>query len=516
MTTVATLVKRYALWKAQEGATIAELEQYQASISLPSTIKMIVLLRVFSFASFALVFIWSWYYLGSQAVSREYTFQESARKTHTNLIFPNAEVPSQLQNASSLQSVDWSDINSLFNSAYDNSGGTNSKTSVGGTDIGGNAVLPILDPTFSGHKQWCTTSNYGFGGTCMLSYASYIGVPVFSRGASWGSSAWVGDFQLSTSYIYANCSNPTIGNATDFPPGANPLLKTSFNATNQTSNGYAQVQVYNRVSNSSIHTTCNLERHYVDAQALCDTSACIFNQARRTPGKPTAPATQFLDFAFSKLFFENLLVTNGVPNSEEDVSNVETPGFYYENGAWAGGMPNVTLADMALEFSVDMSMFINTYMAASQQEFYYGPTVNSSADALEYFKKSPLNVIYPLATAKGATYDPQYVLSIPWITIDIITCSILFAAAAASLWLRINTVAPDIFGYVSSMTRDNPHMNLPDGGSTMSGSERARALKNLKVKVADLNGGHGVGHIGLAPVDLDVEMGRLQKKRHYM
>jgi hypothetical protein len=35
------------------------------------------------------------------------------------------------------------------------------------------------------------------------------------------------------------------------------------------------------------------------------------------------------------------------------------------------------------------------------------------------------------------------------------------------------TVAGDIFSYISSMTRDNPHMNLPDGESAMSGSERA-------------------------------------------
>jgi hypothetical protein len=516
MTTIATLVKRFALWKAQEGATIAELEQYQASISLPSTIKMIVLLRVFSLASFALVFIWSWYYLGSQAVSREYTFQTSSRKIDTKLIFPSAEVPSTFRNASSLQAVVLSDINSLFNSVMStgNTSPAQNKKSVQGSDVQGNAILPLIDPEYKG---WCNTK--GWGADCMLSSASYIGVPVFSRDATSlsSTSAWVGKYQLSTSYIWANCSNATIGNASDFPLGAIPALKTSFNATNETSNGYAQVKVWNRVSNSSIHTTCNLERHYIDARAQCDTSACIFSQARRTAGKPISPAVQFLDHGFSQRFFSNLLLVNGVPIGAQDPSWVESPGVSYSNGSWFSDFANETAADQGYLVSMTMSGFINTYMAASQQAFYFspfdGPGNNSTAG---YFKKSPLNVIWPLATANGAPYNPRYVLSIPWITVDIITCNILMLAAMASFWLRKKTVAPDIFGYVSSMTRDNPHMRLPDGGSTMSGSERARALKNVRVKVADLNGGQGVGHIGLAATDVDVEMGRLEKKRHYM
>jgi hypothetical protein len=74
------------------------------------------------------------------------------------------------------------------------------------------------------------------------------------------------------------------------------------------------------------------------------------------------------------------------------------------------------------------------------------------------------------------------------------------------------TATPDI----SSMTRDNPHMRLPDGGSTMSGPERARALGKIKVKIADLGSQSEVGHIGLAAVHPDIELGNVQKKKVYM
>jgi len=41
VTIMSTLIRRYALWKAQEGTYVSELEQLQGSISLPSTPKPI-------------------------------------------------------------------------------------------------------------------------------------------------------------------------------------------------------------------------------------------------------------------------------------------------------------------------------------------------------------------------------------------------------------------------------------------------------------------------------------------
>lgn len=80
---------------------------------------------------------------------------------------------------------------------------------------------------------------------------------------------------------------------------------------------------------------------------------------------------------------------------------------------------------------------------------------------------------------------------------DLISCKILLAAALVAFWLRKNTLAPDIFGYVSSLTRDNPHLNLPEGGFTMSGLERARTLRKVKARIADVADENGVGKVGL-------------------
>jgi hypothetical protein len=57
-TIVATLVRRYALWKAQKGATIAQLEQLHSSISLPKTLSLVWSLRSWTVTSFCLIMLW--------------------------------------------------------------------------------------------------------------------------------------------------------------------------------------------------------------------------------------------------------------------------------------------------------------------------------------------------------------------------------------------------------------------------------------------------------------------------
>jgi hypothetical protein len=65
------------------------------------------------------------------------------------------------------------------------------------------------------------------------------------------------------------------------------------------------------------------------------------------------------------------------------------------------------------------------------------------------------------------------------------------------------------------MTRDNPNVELPEGGSAFSGIGRARLLKNVRVNIADLASEDSKnGKIG--PVRLDPEAKSLSKDRVYV
>lgn len=93
VTIMSTLVKRLALYRAQQGATVSDLEQLQASISLPSTIKTVFSLRKFTVSSAALVAVWSFYYLGSQSSKREYGYVASGPYHYIRAVYPTHDAP---------------------------------------------------------------------------------------------------------------------------------------------------------------------------------------------------------------------------------------------------------------------------------------------------------------------------------------------------------------------------------------------------------------------------------------
>jgi hypothetical protein len=199
-TTVATLVKRYALWKAQEGATIAKLEQYQASTSLPSTVKTIITLRSWTFTSVGLVMVWSFYYLGSQAVQREYTYQISSHAEDTRVFFRSAQASSFFGKSSDLASdsttkvLGLSVVNSILMSSV-----VGAVTYVSfGSDTYNEPVVPFMNQTTD--TQFGSPDGQGWQKIDVNYYgSSYLGVPIY----------WASE-EMSTSLFLGTCSNNLI------------------------------------------------------------------------------------------------------------------------------------------------------------------------------------------------------------------------------------------------------------------------------------------------------------------
>jgi hypothetical protein len=79
------------------------------------------------------------------------------------------------------------------------------------------------------------------------------------------------------------------------------------------------------------------------------------------------------------------------------------------------------------------------------------------------------------------------------------TCVLIIVSLIGTI-LQFSTIAPDIFGYASSFTLDNPYTDIPPEaqGCTLDGIERARLLKDVRVQFADVRPGDEVGHIAFA------------------
>ncbi|KAK5073304.1 hypothetical protein LTR24_010368 [Lithohypha guttulata] len=150
--------------------------------------------------------------------------------------------------------------------------------------------------------------------------------------------------------------------------------------------------------------------------------------------------------------------------------------------------------------SYQITKYFNTFHAASINLKYDHQIDRQQLSSLDGNFTLESNADWVISTLKAAPYEPYYAISWPWIVLDVISCAVLLAAAIAAFWLRKNTEAPDIFGYVSSLTRENPRLD-PEGGSALSGMERTRKMKHVKVKLGEIPSSDGYGRIGLTYVD---------------
>jgi hypothetical protein len=51
------------------------------------------------------------------------------------------------------------------------------------------------------------------------------------------------------------------------------------------------------------------------------------------------------------------------------------------------------------------------------------------------------------------------------------------------------TVVPDYLGYVSSLEKESPYVRIKDGGANLDGRGGARGIKNLQVRLSNVDEG---------------------------
>lgn len=588
VTIMSTFVKRYALWKAQQGASIAELEQLQGSVSLPSTLKLIWSLRSFSVNSLILALTWSFYYLGSQAVKLEYRLSLSADYRPVTAVVQRPDAPSYFTPnlADVLSNDSWyltyynsmpMPMQSYLDRLNTNFGATilddeDSREYVHGSQPNfgtrNGPIIPSYGVAESLNEQNSLTDKYWhrLGGWIDVSKQSQEQSAYISLT---GQSIWVdsiyyfngtlkhdptalpflGSYTLyNMSYFNVNCSQPAVFPVSSFPNGTLPGASVSFNMSNidpdssRDRHGYQLRQVeywykgfaidllpgynatdtvdadFNGTFNYSLRafqTTCDLTTNYIDMKVRCITTGCYPDRLRwandTTELEATSYSTPFDNDDFATGFLSNFVLSTGRQVNMNFTTIVDD--WFFPDGRindtyWSTLGPaqfaRITMADQT-DTSSSLTTGFNTYHMLSQSVLsdYMLPDIGSiladpgHEDA--FFMRVP---------ADGAQLNQGYRIYWQWIPVDLVACSILLAAAVGAYWLRVHTLAPDIFGYVSSLTRDNPHIHLPTEGSALSGIDRARMMKDVRVKIADVqttsDGEGSIGRVGLVPLNAEV------------
>jgi hypothetical protein len=505
------------------------------STSLPSTIKMVLVLRRFTLTSLSLVALWAFYYLGSQASSREYVHASSGPRRLVQGAVPGDSVFFDFA-----EPQDMSSINAEFQ--------VNGKLDLlTGLDLHGFLLVPdmrqkLINKTTSRKRSeeelhnWMTVES---GMLVHQEYTSFAGRPAYfntaeyfgyhsestdgSDSASWmyigtlysdESLAVVGGYTFTTSFINVDCDSAQALGLNDMPPGTAETTNMSFvlsspaGATSDLSHS-ENFDVYYRYSGSDAPTMvmehkpgvlrvhCTINRPHVEILATCPAGACSATKMRYLS---TFASNPFTNMTWSKGFFDNFLGT--VKDVTFTLAENDTELRYdFDNNLYDGPIGwNGDMTEMLMEYSGSIFQDFNTYFNLADQSTY-APTMDAN---------------YPRVLMYLAEYSPQYRLIWPWVILDYVSTAILFIASIASLWLRKHTLAPDIFGYVSSLTRDNPHVPVVEGGSSLSGIDRAKAMGKIKIKIADIGEEDGVGRVGVVYLHENANAQSLSKSRMYV
>lgn len=89
-----------------------------------------------------------------------------------------------------------------------------------------------------------------------------------------------------------------------------------------------------------------------------------------------------------------------------------------------------------------------------------------------------------------------------WFGILLFTSLLLIVCSVLSAWLRYSVNTPDIMGYVSSLTIENPYARIVEvehgSGSALDGLDRTRLMKNVRVRIGDVWQGEKIGKLAFA------------------
>jgi hypothetical protein len=279
---------------------------------------------------------------------------------------------------------------------------------------------------------------------------------------------------------------------------------------------------------------CTMNSVIVEANIICNSDKCgvdrlrgVDTASRNTTVSGFTPFGATHDYQWNRNFVQALASLGGEASAQ---ATNPVDAYIFNETQWAvrdltagvmPGMQNWTTyigePQKAVDLSHRLTRVLNTYLDATRW-----PSAVTRSDP---FGRKSLNatgqpsdaLTMNVTEAVVSVLVPVYRVDAPWAAILIVCSSALLLLGIFGIFIQARTVAPDIFNHVSSLTRDNPHVSAPVGGSGLDGSDRARLLKRMRVQLGDAEPQSETGYIALRSLSGtdDSREGQIRKARLY-
>ncbi|KAK5946706.1 hypothetical protein PMZ80_000849 [Knufia obscura] len=537
---VGRLMKTYALWRAERGASLGILEQLNGSQNLLAALERAVVLPGLGVLSIGVVLLWALSPVGGQSTLRVLVRGQSAAINSTTIYYFNntGDDYSGLFQGASMYTTYVSALNAVFQATL------GSIQRVKGSDIWGNVKIPVLEymPNyFAGPDEdgWYDFDENNYDSP----YSALNGIVV--SGLRDGVDT---NFTMETSYFNLTCSDPTIfntagsenGTLEGFADWAGDLfmrVDTSTQLFNglyaNTSNvGWSSYMVDTNYK-SSIHLdsdpiyniiyaskgvnagwiaayNCTMGNYHVESDILCTNSDCHVRRVR--PSKNASWSTRGWPFPNNSTLLSYYLLTwLGTATGQQHPSSISPIDFYVSGSdtpfiASIGSAAEISYDNVTGEqFAKRLQSLVNTgwQLGYQNQATAQKPPDNETALALSTNPSTSSlydgGVGYTTTATTGTTTSRHdiFIANKAWVTVTVIVAFILLFCGIASMIFKYGSRSPDILGFVSSMTRDNPNFEQIPGGGKLDGLQRARVLRHVRVQIADVQPWDQDGHVTL-------------------
>jgi hypothetical protein len=541
---VRRMVLEAARWRAQRGAPLGALDELLGSLSIFGTVETQFFLRSCSVTGVLLFALWALSPVGGQASLRLLSVRPSA-SAGTRSVWYVAKEQAYNSVFSSLSS--WTTGSNNVQALFQASLIAPDAVMDGPEDTWGNVRVPYLeklDGTAADNEGWIPVP------ATNVTYSSLLGLLVVPRLQD-ADDVQTSHFSVETQYYILDC--PLLSN-TSWNALVNGTIRTTpvcssdmcgsrfggsqFGFATNASYWERHPQRQNLPPRDIIWQSwslagytqifCSLALSHVEANVTCSSRSGSGSAGRRGCGvtqvrqsrRAHPPAN------YTPLDTENTL--RNFFDKWPDMYRHTRAGEHNPtaNFLWSGSgtqLPGTPAALALYElppdvFSKRLTLAWNTLWQASLAPNYHarGLPRNDSAFAAAAasgsdgqatpagqadpskisLRRGSLYVNATTATTTRAT--PRYVCARHWLGLLIVASLALLVSAVLGLVAKYTTIAPDIIGKASSLTRDSRFFALPAGGNTLDGMERARALKRVRVRLQDVQPDAPVGHIALA------------------
>ncbi|KAL6923000.1 hypothetical protein FSST1_000274 [Fusarium sambucinum] len=524
--------KNLARWSLEQpgGVRLAVLEQVLGSQSFATALERVFVVHTHVFLSVLILSTWALSPLGGQSSSRILSFGKETEVSNgtVNYLHPTYQVSSSMNQRSLVAAS--SNIEALYSSC----------------------LLATLKQKRSPRDTWELPkipqwkSDMKIGETYLVDhealengteyYASLIGIKLRGWGSSQGRAEY--NFTVQTSYINLQCvladdkalkpsgflkdevlksPNYTLSSGSlagiktplpwsewknlENPPPLQLLYLSRWQSRNRKGRLVTERSLIN----------CTMQTIWIETELKCGPSpsatSCYAHQQRRVKGE-TSPNR--LPRLMTKNYYALREAISVWPELSSDWrSDRPSATEYYilEESQPFGGEDLKTRTGLdpksvPKQISRRLTTSFNTFWDATLNPFGHTNVTFSPLDGISTVFEDDINdEPFMNSTTASRTIEYEvYRASQLWVAILLTTTLFLQILAILGLVLEVLIVGPEILGYASSFTRDNPYVPLPTSGSGLGGPERARVLRDLRLQLADVRPDEDIGYLAVRAV----------------